>query len=163
MAAINQLNNFLINNCYSIVLVWQLNTHVLIARDITRSHKSNATSRTQDKTMHMGIMYWVTAVETLDSHSTRYKCLRGGTAALLHPETEQVEHTGPLLQQAQASSDELRYWPAETSSSLQKNHSRLLFSPCETLGYQCTVTVVYSSCAVQILNIIQPDMRMLVS
>lgn len=45
MAAINQLNNFLLrNNCYSIVFVWQLNSNVFIAYDITRSHKNKATS-----------------------------------------------------------------------------------------------------------------------
>lgn len=95
----------------------------------------------------------------MDSSSTRWKpvwwprksapsCFRAGQTHRL------------LLYQAVVSSDKLSYWPAETCSYLQKNHTHvllllLLFLPCEEQTPKQTVT--YLHCADRILNTIQQD------
>lgn len=105
--------------------------------------------------MHMGIFCKVTAVILLDSHSTRWKPVWWPRSAA--PSCNGAGQTHRLLlHRAVVSSDKLSYWPAETCSYLQKNHTHVLlcfFLPCEKQTPKQTVT--YFSCADRILNTIQ--------
>lgn len=74
------------------MFVWQLNINVFIAYDITGSHKNKATSfKVKGRCIWESFLFkWLQSWIPIQQDGS----LCGGPAALLHPATEQVEHTG---------------------------------------------------------------------
>lgn len=103
----------------------------------------------------------VTARVILDSHSIRWKPVWWPRSSA--PSCDRAGQTHRLLlHRAVVSSDKLSYWPAETCSYLQMNHTHVLlccfFLPCEKQTPKQTVT--HLSCADRILNTIPQDVGM---